>query len=340
MASDDSRNVVAQEPQIAPEKITFTTFHPEWETVEKAFYVKRILIVIFAIILIYLFVWFGFTWPQSKMAATFASQYPFHIIEFSLWCFSMIFMFEIGLIANHKIRTTKIKFKMSKNEEMRLSLFFNRSFFALFIMFFAFNVLKLVIRFIFYWNFWDSNIFHAMLDYPTNYIPVWITNALYVLLGFTGYAQFVYAFEKVVMGRRIPYLWIIPVIGMAIMLFAPWDIVVFQIQFTSQLIWTMQMYYFGQWLAMFGGIAVPILYFVMGQRFSYGHPQTAQDCYRKGIGFTFAAIGGVFDVNQELVLAQYGGILLFFDAFVWIFLASVLTIIGVLLIRSAYRPKG
>jgi hypothetical protein len=79
----------------------------------------------------------------------------------------------------------------------------------------------------------------------------------------------------------------------------------------------------------------------MGQRFNYaGNTRTAQDCYRKGIGFTFAAIAGVFDVNQELVFLMNGGFLLFFDALVWVFLASGLTIIGVLLIRSAYRPRG
>jgi len=319
-------------------ELTFTTFHPDWETIEKRFWSKRVLLLVGFGAFVGIFIWIGLYWPNSVMISAFAKDFPYHFIEFCLWLVAIPFLGEIGFIALHKIGTTRIKYEMSKNEEMRVSIQFNRAFFALFVLFFCFNILKLAIRFIFGYYFWDSNIWRAITDG----VPLggWLLSALYVLLGFTGFAEFLFYFERVVMARKHPVLWVIPVIGMALMILGPWDAVLFELHFTSTLIASVTVYYFGQWMAVVGGIFVPILYFVMGSRFSYGHPQTSQDCYRKGIGFVVTAVAAVFDVNQELYFSSVGGLPFYLEAFTWTILAPLLTIIGVLLVRSAYRPKG
>ncbi len=87
---------------------------------------------------------------------------------------------------------------------------------------------------------------------------------------------------------------------------------------------------------------VPILYIVMGRRFAYSDlTQTSKDCYNKGVGFTVAALGAVFDVVAPLSTGPVtGGIVGFFEVLGLVFTAPLLTFIGIILVRKAYRPRG
>ncbi len=331
--------------------ITLTTFHPDWEIVEKSFWMRRIVLMISGVFALIVVILVGFNLPGSVMPGLFTGEEKeWRILEFSFWFFNSVFFLEIVLIANHKTRTTQIKYNISKNEEMRVSITFNRSLSLLFIGIFIFTILKIIIKYILGLKFEDSNIWRylagecltpALTPLSQCDIRTWLFNALYVCIGFGSYSQFLYVFEKVVMGRKHPLLWLITPIGLFIMIFLPYDFILLRIPFTSTLIMEMPLYFFGQWLAMSGGIIVPILYLIMGRRFAFsGHEQTSKDCYLKGIGFTIAALGAVFDVVSPLAYLSWGGILAVAEVFIWVILAPLLTFIGIILVRKAYRPHG
>ncbi len=327
--------------------ITLTTFHPDWETVDKSFWTRRIFLMIFAVFFMIVILWVGYNYPGSVMPTLFSGDAQYiRIIEFAVWWINGFLFLEMVQIANHKTRTTKIKYALSKNEEMRISISFNKALSRLFIGIFLFTFLKIVIKEILGYKFEDSNIWRMIwgtcMTTTSCGWQVWLLNALYVCIGFGSYAQFLYTFEKVVQGRKHPFLWIITPIGLFIMIFVPYNIPIVDFVFTSTLHWNMESYFFGQWFAIIGGgIMVPILYLVMGKRFAFsGHEQTSKDCYNKGIGFTIAALGNVFDVVAPLVFLSWGGILAFFEAFFWVFTGPILTLVGIFLVRKAYRPRG
>ncbi len=332
--------------------ITITTFHPEWETVERKFWLNRFLLLLFAGFLLLVILGIGLN-PlnsYSVMPALFSGEVGgIRIAEFTLWFVNCFLFLDLVLIANHKTHTTKIKYELSKNEEMRVSISFNRALSRLFIGIFIFTFLKIVIKEILGLKFEDSNIWRFLLSdclSPKTVActwQVWLINALYVCIGFGAYSQFLYVFEKSVQGRKHPFLWIITPIGLFIMVFLPYNVLVVTFVFTSTLQWPMTLYFFGQWLALIGGgIMVPILYIVMGRRFAYsGLTQTSTDCYNKGIGFTIAALGAVFDVVAPINTGPItGGIFGFFEVLGLVFMAPLLTFIGIILVRKAYRPRG
>ncbi len=329
--------------------ITLTTFHPDWEVIETKFWLKRILLMIFAgfLLLVVLGIGLNPINTYSVMPALFSSPAgEIRMAEFALWFLSCFLFLEMVQIANHKTRTTRIKYALSKNEEMRVSISFNRALSRLFIGIFIFTFLKIIIKEILGYKFEDSNIWRVlwgtcMTTSAACTWQVWLMNALYVCIGFGSYSQFLYVFEKVVQGRKYPFLWLITPIGLFIMIFLPYNIPVVNFVFTTDITWLMELYFFGQWFAMSGGIIVPLLYLVMGRRFSYsGHEQTSKDCYSKGIGFTIAALGAVFDVVAPLNFIYAGGFLEFFEALFLVFTAPALTFIGIILVRKAYRPRG
>jgi len=228
---------------------------------------------------------------------------------------------------------------------MRVSIVFNQALSRLFIGIFIFNFLKIIIKVILGYKFEDSNIWRLLSNNCLSPVEctwqVWFINALYVGIGFGSYSQFLYVFEKVVQGRKHPFLWFITPVGLFIMIFLPYDIPVYTFVFSSTLHWLMELYFFGQWFALSGGVLIPVLYFVMGRRFSYsGLEQTSKDCYHKGIGFAIAALGAVFDVVAPLTFSSWGGFLGFFEALFFVYLAPLLTFIGIILVRKAYRPRG
>ncbi len=318
--------------------VTFQSFHPDWETIDSAFWRKRVLLFIFAAVALYLLIYWGYSAKDySQMPATFAN--PIHLIEFCLWAFNTFFFLEMWQIALHKTQTTRIKYELSKNEEMRVSIKFNRSFGILFVCIFFYYFLKLIFRYIFDFSLPNSNIF-KVFDGDSDPFQTAFA-AVEVILGFGAYSQFIYVFEKTVQGRKYPIFWIIPLIGVSMMILLDYKITVFTIEFTRDIVLSVPMYYFSMFFALLGGIIVPVLYFVMGKRFSFaGKDQVSQDCYRKGWGFALMAIAAIFNLNYDLIFVQAGGIALWAEIAFMIFLAPIFTFVGFLFVRSAYRPRG
>src|SRR5271157_144702 len=327
-------DVPREEVLIPPQKITFVTFHPNWETAEKNFWVKRFFLIVFAVIFLIAFISIGYSVPGSVMPATF--QDPLRIVEFSMWYFSTWFLIEMWFIALHKTHTTQIKYAMSKNEEMRISIQFNRSFGLLFLLIFVYYILKMIFRFIYDFALPNSNIFYYLEGKSTLFETAFM--AFLVILGFGSYSQFIFTFERTVQGRKVPLFWIIPIVGICLMLFLPYNQIVFAIQFTT--FWTLDatMYYFGIFFSLMGGIVVPILYFIMASRFSYRLPQTSKDCKRKGWGFALMAIAAIFNLNYPLQTAALGGIVYAGEILIYVLLAPIFNLVGVLMVRTAYRP--
>ncbi len=175
----------ADRVDIAP--VTFQSFHPDWETIDAAFWKKRILLIIFAAVALYLLVYWGYTAPYSQMPATFAD--PIHLVEFCLWAFNTFFFIEMWQIARHKTQTTRIKYELSKNEEMHVSIQFNRSFGILFVSIFFYYFLKLIFRYIFDFSLPNSNIFKVFDGISDPFQTAFA--AIEVILGFGAYSQFI-----------------------------------------------------------------------------------------------------------------------------------------------------
>lgn len=245
---------------------------------------------------------------------------------------------EMYLIARHKAKTTEIKWKISKNEEMHVSLVFNRAFGRLFLTFYIFYLLRLAFTFEFNFNLPNCNIYEYLRGYCTLFETVYA--AIVTTLGFIAYSFFLYSFEKTVMGRKYPLFWIIPPIGVALMIFVPYDLVVFTIPLYTGLAIPIHMYEFSLIIGWLGGMFVPILYFVMSKRFAYGNAATAKDCWRKGIGFLLLAIAAINSINLPFLISANGGILYVLQVFFFAFLGGILTFAGIWNIRTAYRPRG
>ncbi len=332
------------------EEVLVRTFHPEWETVDTGFWVKRVVLILYSIALFAFYIYLGYNvipvvmpWAPRTMPGIFGdpTEGGFRIAECALWFFSTMWYVEIYWIARHKVKTTKIKWELSHNEEMRVSMVFNNAFGRVFLSLYLFYVLRVPLTFVFGFELPDANWWR-----PFNSIGIAVSTPeriyadIVVFLGYASYSIFIYAFEKTVQGRKYPIFWVIPLIGVLLMFFAPYDTILFTIPFTRDLIVDVRSYEFALVVGWLGGIIIPVLYEVMARRFSYKFPQTTKDCRMKGTGFIILGLAAITSFDNPLNLFKFGGITAWLELFFVVFLGGTLTIIGLYLIRKAYRPRG
>ena len=329
------------EPIIPPKEayspdVLVKTFHPDWETIDKSLWIKRILLIIWTLAAYSIYIYIGYHLPGAAMPNLFED--PIRVVEFSLWFFSTMWYVELYLIARHKTKTTQIKWELSHNEEMRVSIIFNQAFGRLFICLYLFYLLRMAFTFIFGFQLPNANIWKVSQGFST---PIQTAYAdVVVILGFASYSIFIYAFELTVEGRKRPIFWVIPLAGVILMIFGPYDYVLFTITFTSQLVEPVLLYDFSLIVGWFGGVIIPLLYEIMARRFEYSLPETAKDCRKKGLGFVLLGIAAITSFNQELTLAYMGGLPFDLEVLFRVLLGGLVTFVGIFLIRSAYRPHG
>ncbi len=337
---------------VAPysEDVLVKTFHPDWETVDTSFWAKRLTLILYSVALFAFYILLGYRvipvvmpWAPRNMPGIFGdpAEGGFRIAECALWFFSTMWYVEIYWIARHKVKTTQIKWELSHNEEMRVSMVFNKAFGRVFLSLYLFYVLRVPFTFVFGFELPDANWWR-----PTNSIGIPITTPeriyadIVVFLGFASYSIFIYAFEKTVQGRKYPIFWVIPLIGVLMMFFVPYNMVLVVIPFTSD--WHQPVYAYETALIVgwLGGIIIPALYEIMARRFKDRFPQTAKDCRMKGSGFILLGLAAITSFDNPLTLFYFGGITAWLEIFFVVFLGGSLTIFGLYLIRKAYRPRG
>ncbi len=337
----------AQAAPVSPltEDVLVKTFHPEWETVDTSFWVKRLILILYSIALFSFYIYLGYNvipqlhLPNRTMPEIFAE--PIRIAECALWFFSTMWYVEIYWIARHKVKTTRIKWNLSHNEEMRVSMVFNKAFGRVFLSLYLFYILRVPFTFVFGFELPDANWWRPLNSWG---LPITTPERIYadivVFLGYASYSIFIYAFEKTVQGRKYPIFWVIPLIGVICMFFGKYDQVLFTIPFATGLSVDVKFYEFSLVVGWLGGIIIPILYEIMARRFSYKFPQTSKDCRMKGTGFVLLGLAAITSFDNPLNLYYYGGLTGWFELFFVVFLGGTLTIIGLYLIRKAYRPRG
>ncbi len=344
------------EAPVAPysEDVLVRTFHPDWEMVDTGFWKKRLVLILYSIALFGFYILLGYRvipnvmpWAPRTMPGIFGDpeEGVFRIMEFSLWFFSTMWYVEIYWIAQHKVKTTKIKWELSHNEEMRVSMVFNKAFGRVFLSLYLFYVLRVPFTFVFGFELPDANWWR-----PLNSIGIPITTPeriyadIVVFLGFASYSIFIYAFEKTVQGRKYPIFWVIPLIGVMMMFFVPYNYVLITIPFTST--WHQPVYAYETALIVgwLGGIIIPLLYEIMARRFNQSTSlimkATAKDCRMKGTGFVLLGIAAICSFDNPVNWLGMGGLPAWFELFFVMFLGGTLTIIGLYVIRKAYRPRG
>ncbi len=318
--------------------------------VDTGFWKKRLVLILYSTALFAFYILLGYRvipyilpGASRTMAGIFGEPGigPFRIMECALWFFSTMWYVEIYWIARHKVKTTKIKWELSHNEEMRVSMVFNKAFGRVFLSLYLFYVLRVPFTFVFGFELPDANWWR-----PLNSIlmPISTPERIYadivVFLGFASYSIFIYAFEKTVQGRKYPIFWVIPLIGVLMMFFVPYNMVLTTISFTST--WDQPVYAYETALIVgwLGGIIIPLLYEVMARRFKDRLPETSKDCRMKGTGFILLGLAAITSFDNPVNWFEMGGLPAWFELYFVMFLGGTLTIIGLYLIRKAYRPRG
>src|SRR5271157_2143749 len=325
------------------QKVTFFDFNPPWEGEDPRLLFKEIILFILTAGFYALFLLVGYTYKGSYLPTYF--QDPVRIIEFTAWFVTLFFYVDLVYIAWFKTKRAKIAYQQTWTAQSLYHARYNTSFGFGFLIVFLFYIIRLGSNWI--WNFDISvaNIYQSTIIASTDpSFSYWYTffAALLVAGGFGAYSQFLFQLERVMLGRKVPVLWVIPIIGIILIIFVPYAPDIMTIPLTSSLKIYVNTYVVGMIVAWIGAALVPFLYFILSKWYEFENPIFAKESLSQARGFLLLSIAAFFNLNHEIYFVQgvapvYGGILYGLEVAFSMFLGPLCNLVGFALIRRVYR---
>jgi hypothetical protein len=269
------------------------------------------------------------------------------VIEFTAWFVTLFFYVDLVYVAHFKAVRDNLTYQQTWTAQSLYHARYNAAFGWGFFIIFLFYIIRLGSNWI--WNFDISvaNIYQSIMIENSGSVPgfsYWYTFFAILLVagGFGAYSQLLFQLERVMLGRKVPVLWVIPVIGIILIIFVPYSPDIITIPFTSTLKVYVDTYVLGMIIAWIGAALVPILYFIQSKWFEYENPQFAKDSLRQAKGFLLLSIAAFFNLNHELYFVQgvapvYGGILYGLEVVFSMFLGPLCNLLGFIMIRRVYK---
>jgi hypothetical protein len=328
------------------QKVTFFDFNPPWEGDDSRLWLKQVILFLLCVGFYALFLLVGYTYQGSTLPTLFSgSEGTVHIVEFTAWFVTLFFYVDLVYVAWFKTERDKLAYKQTWTAQSLYHARYNTSFGLGFFIIFLFYIIRLGSNWI--WNF-DINVANinlsmtlAQTDPSFSY---WYTffAALLVAGGFGAYSQFLFQLERVMLGRKVPVLWVIPIIGIILIIFVPYNSHILTIPFTTGLQLPIDTYYLGMIIAWIGAALVPILYFILSKWYEYENPKFAKESLSQSRGFLLLSLAAFFNLNHDLYFVQgvapvYGGILFGLEVVFSMFLGPLCNLVGFIMIRRVYK---
>ncbi len=321
--------------------VVMETLNPPWEPKDPKIHWKQIGLLILTAAFYALFLFLGYyVIPDSNLPEYFSDTV--RIIEFTGWFVSLFFYIEIVQVALYKTKADKRYLAETKQMQPYLHKHHNRSFAVGFFLVFLFYIVRLGANWVFNFDIEAGNIFKALDGLYTPWETLF--GALLAAGGFGAYAQYLFIFERVALGHRKPIFWVIPVVGILMVIFAPYDTVVFDLQVVSGVHFAPKLFDVSLVLAWVGAAIVPLGFLVLYKRYKFHNPEYARECKDLWIGFLLISIATWFSINHQIYFAGLapvvGGLPYFFEVFFSMFLGPLCNFAGVFFVRRSFYSGG
>ncbi len=328
-------------PDTKPKSVVMETLNPPWEPHDGKIHLKQIGLFILTATFYALFLFLGYyVIPDSNMPEYFTDVV--RIIEFTGWFVSLFFYLEIVQVAVYKTKADKRYLAETKEMQPYLHMHNNRSFAAGFFLVFLFYIVRLGANWVFNFDIEAGNIFKALDGLVTPWEALF--GALLAAGGFGAYAQYLFIFERVGLGHRRPIFWVIPVIGTLMLIFAPYNIVVFDLQVVSGVNFAPLLFNVSLVIAWVGSALVPVGFLILYKRYKFRNPDYAHQCKDLWIGFLLFTVATWFSINHQIYFAPggavVGGLPYYGEVFFSMFLGPLCNFAGVFFVRRSYYTGG